>query len=100
MRTLTFPTQQLRREHLTIVQTLLAIQSSVNSDKNCLLELCRSGNVEEVRALLEAGEEPNMPGANFETPLLLPIEGGHEEIVSMLWDYKASGRLKETYLTK
>jgi len=76
--------------HLNAVKALLALQPCVNSGKNSLLEPCRAGKVELVRALLEGGEEPNMPGANLETPLLLAIEGGHEEIASILRDYKAS----------
>ena len=80
--------------HLDTVKALLALQPCVNSGKNSLLEPCRTGKVELVRALLEAGENPNMPGANLETPLLLAIQGGHEEIASMLREYKASVRLK------
>jgi len=49
-----------------------------------LPNLAFNGDEEMVRILLEAGEDPNRPGADGETPLYKAMKGGHKNIEKML----------------
>ena len=52
------------RGHLDAVGLLHRAGARVNCGEGCLLEPSRNGKDDLIRILLEAGEDPNVPGEN------------------------------------
>ena len=55
-------------------------------DRTPLMLAVRRGNAEEVRALLAAGANPNIPEWHNNTPLMHACQHGYTDIVRMLLD--------------
>ena len=70
--------------HMDSVDMLLESGARVNFGKNTLLDPSEQGNKDIVETLLAAGEDPNMPGASWMTPLALAQKGSHDDVVALL----------------
>jgi len=70
----------------------------VNNGQSCLLEPCAQGREDIVEALLEAGENPNRPGEDGATPLLVAKQKGNAGLVSVLEEYGADAKIAEILL--
>ena len=74
---------------LDTVNILLGAGALVKCGKSCLLEPARQGRDDIIKVLLEAGADPNMPGANWDTPLLLAQKNGQKATVAFLQSFGA-----------
>ena len=79
------------RGHLDAVGLLLRAGARVNCGEGCLLEPSRNGRDDLIRILLEAGEDPNVAGENWETPLSLAL--AHTSTAALLKSYAAIIRI-------
>ena len=59
----------------------------------------RNGNVDIVKVLLEAGEDPDRPGEHGQTALFLAMNQGQDEMKDLLLEYGADVEIV-TFLTK
>ena len=75
--------------NLDTVEALLGAGARLNCGKSCLLEPARNGRDNILQILLEAGEDPNVPGANWETPLFLAQQNGHTNTAALLKSHGA-----------
>jgi len=81
--------------HLEAVNMLLESGARVNFGKNTLLDPSEQGNKDLVETLLAAGEDPNMPGASWMTPLALAQKGSHDDVVALLKAHGAQDQKPE-----
>ena len=65
----------------------------MNNGQSCLLSPCEEGYEDVVQALLQAGEDPNRPGEEGVTPLVLARQGGHTSKASLLEQYGADNKV-------
>ena len=84
-------TIQRGRGHLDAVGLLFRAGARVNCGEGCLLEPSRNGRDDLIRILLEAGEDPNVAGENWETPLSLAL--AHTSTVALLKSHAAIIRI-------
>ena len=68
------------------VDFLLGVYPNYRDKNECTLLVTAStnGNETNVRILLEADADPNLPNINGQTPLMWACSGGHELIVNLL----------------
>ena len=78
--------------NLDTIETLLEAEARLNCGKSCLLEPARNGRDDILKILLRAGEDPNVPGANWETPLFLAQKNGHTSTAALLKSHAAMVR--------
>ena len=60
-------------------------------DKQIFLRLCQDGKLEEIRAALEAGQDPNTPAQvvpykSISTPLMQAVRKNHDDVVKLLME--------------
>ena len=67
----------------------------MNNGQSCLLSPCAEGQEDVVQALLQAGEDPNRPGEEGVTPLVLARQGDHTSIASLLEQYGADSKVAQ-----
>ena len=67
----------------------------MNNGQSCLLSPSAEGQEDVVQALLQAGEDPNRPGEEGVTPLVLARQGDHTSIASLLEQYGADSKVAQ-----
>ena len=82
--------------NIEIVRFLLDNGALVNHGSS-LCTPAEDGDEELVKILLEAGEDPNRPGADGETPLYKAIKEGHKKIKKILLNAGADLRFAKFY---